>query len=87
MKTNLTYRIERNTDGYRNSESTHRLYVFAGGICEGVICGDFRTLKMMGETWAAVGMYYLLPYVIQFDLPPRARQTDAAGGSNQNETI
>jgi hypothetical protein len=64
MKTNLTYRIELCDDPYRNSESTHRLYVFAGGICEGAICGDLRTLKMMGETWAAVGMYYLLPYVI-----------------------
>ena len=64
MKTNLTYRIELCDDPYRNSESTHRLYVFAGGICEGAICGDFCTLKMMGETWAAVGMYYLLPYVI-----------------------
>ena len=64
MKTNMTYRIERNTDSYRNSESTHRLYVFVGGICEGAICGDFGTLKMMGETWAKVGMYYLLPFAI-----------------------
>jgi len=64
MKTNLTYRIELCDDPYRNSESTHRLYVFAGGTCEGAICGDIRTLKMMGETWVAVGMYYLLPYAL-----------------------
>lgn len=62
--TNTTYEIKRNCDSNRNADAPFKLFTRQNGEPHGVVPGDFKTLTLMGETFARTGLYYLLPFSV-----------------------